>query len=135
MILGSKLLINDFDLLCNDQSFFICVLLNNGFSNLQYNSVGRAIRLKTSFADLFVKRCLKWCSVFSRDDTLSFLSNQIFKFSEFVSSTPRYLYKVVALITWWLYMTYMTRFLGSDLSQLSISTKYQQLCLTWFWFQ
>ena len=55
MILGSKLFINDFDLPSNDLNFFTCVLLNDGFSKPQYDDVRRTIRLKTFFADLFVK--------------------------------------------------------------------------------
>ena len=70
MILGSKAFINDFVLLSNDVNFFMCVLLDDAFSKLKYDNKGRTIRLKTSFADLFVEGCLMQCSVFNRDDTL-----------------------------------------------------------------
>ena len=56
MILGSKLFINDSDLPSNDLNFFTCVLLKDGFSKQQYDDVRRTIRLKKSFADLFVKK-------------------------------------------------------------------------------
>ena len=106
MMLGSKLFIKDFDSLSNDLSFFTCVLLNDGFSKLQYDNAGRTVKLKTSYADLFVKRYLIRRSVFSGNDTfLWFLSNWLFKFSELFSSTPSYLYEAVTLIVWWLYMT------------------------------
>ena len=69
MILWSKSLINDFALLSK-------YLLNDGFSKLQNDNIDRAISLKTSSVDLFVKRCLIRCNVLSRDDTLlQFLSN------------------------------------------------------------
>ena len=69
MILWSKSLINDFALLSK-------YLLNDRFSKLQNDNIDRAISLKTSSVDLFVKRCLIQCNVLSRDDTLlQFLLN------------------------------------------------------------
>ena len=46
MILGSKLFINDLDLLSNDLSLFTCVLLDDGFNKRHCDNEGRTITLK-----------------------------------------------------------------------------------------
>ena len=68
-ILGSKSFISDFVLLSNDVTFFTYILLKNSFRKLQLDDIGRTIRVKPFFSDLFVNSGLIQCIVFTEEDT------------------------------------------------------------------
>ena len=68
-ILGSKSFMSDFVLLSNDITFFTYILLKNSFRKLQLDDIGRTIRVKSFFSDLFVNSCLIQCIVFTEEDT------------------------------------------------------------------
>ena len=69
MILGSKLLINEFDLPSNDLNFFTSVLLNDGFNKLWYDEK-HCKKLKNIFCRFICEKSVLGDVVFfSQDDT------------------------------------------------------------------